>query len=263
MKVGVIGGGVVGAATAHAFGGYVDEVRIWDRMPERRTVRDPIRAAECDLVFVCLPEAEVAGWFGGVHPQMRSQNYVLRSTVPVGTTRRLFYEERFTQLVHNPEFVTERTALTDALLPARLLIGYPAHPSGGFGNVCGSTLHRLYERRFPGVPVFAMTSDESETVKLADNAWGAVKVAWFNELSALCASLGLNWRTVRSALLAGGRISHSHTQVPGPDGSFGFGGRCLPKDAQAFVDLIKDVGLHPSVTAGALVRNEWDRGRLS
>lgn len=284
MKLGVVGGGVVGRATARAFIEHVDEVRVYDTVAERRT-HSLADVLACDLVMVCLPTPQkadslecdlsavdsffrVASLNG--HPSTSGLNLVLRSTVPIGTTRRLCEWYGLANLVHSPEFLTARVACTDAQLPARNIIGIP-HPApvlteGGY-NMVGTTLRDLYRRRFPGVPLHVMTSDESEAVKLFTNAFFAVKIATFNEFHTLATAMGLDWDAVLAGVLSDGRISHSHTKAPGPDGRFGFGGECLVKDLANLIQCMRAAGLggrcHEEnwVSSAAYNRNEYDRQR--
>src|SRR5688500_8098283 len=95
MRVGVIGGGVVGSATARCYSGHVDDVRICDTDP-RRATHDLDAVLDCDIVFVCLPTpaggdghdlSAVDGFFRRVAGCIT--RFVLRSTVPIGTTKRL------------------------------------------------------------------------------------------------------------------------------------------------------------------------------
>lgn len=262
MRVGVVGGGTVGRAVARSFIEHVDEVRVYDVVRERRT--HPLAdVLGCDLAFVCLPTPQqegglaadltaVEGFFGRV-PRWPT-NFVLRSTVPVGTTRRLRETFRLPSLVHSPEFLTARCAVTDAQLPARNVIG---------GERCDamSLLEGLYRRRFPGVPVHLMSSDESEAVKLFQNGFFSTAIAYWNEVYTFAEKLGLDWDVVMAAVLADGRISHSHTRVPGPDGRFGFGGSCLPKDLASLVHQFADARLGSWVTSAAHARNREDRRR--
>ena len=106
-----------------------------------------------------------------------------------------------------------------------------------------------------------MSSDESEAVKLFLNGFFSVKVAYFNEVNALASRLDLNWDNILKGLLSDGRVAHSHTQVPGPDGKFGFGGTCLPKDLANLVHCLESNGCMAQVTYAALLRNHQDRER--
>lgn len=165
------------------------------------------------------------------------------------------------------------------MMPARNVVGIPAwvglpeigdddNPPPEFrdnvGGEAGLSLTLLYQSRWPHVPVMLLTSDESEAVKLFTNAFFAVKVAFWNELRAVADGRWLDWERVMNAVLADGRIHPSHTKVPGPDGKFGFGGACLPKD---LLQLIEDAEHTPGCSVplmrAAYHRNEADRGRVS
>src|SRR5690242_16726657 len=125
MRIGIIGNGVVGSATAAAFRDHVDEVRCWDVLDERCThsLHDTVCAT--DLVMVCLPTPQcgnsltcnvstVDQFFNVMSDLKRDQNYVLRSTVPIGYTRYRRELFKMPNLAHSPEFLTARTAVEDA-----------------------------------------------------------------------------------------------------------------------------------------------------
>lgn len=241
MKVAVIGGGTVGKAVARTYLEFVDEVRVWDVRPERRTVDEVDAALDCDIVFLCLPtpQHQMGGGLdvSAVEDLCRqlpgsfpSANLVLKSTVPVGTTRRLAETYGLKNLVHSPEFLTARCAEIDARIPSINVIGCPTSTNG-----CSDKLKYMYERRFPGTKLIVTTSNTSEAAKLAINSWFAVKVSMFNEIKSFCAMVGAGWERVREIILADGRTTAHHTQVPGPDGKDGFGGVCLPKDLAQFI----------------------------
>lgn len=262
MRLGVIGGGVVGRATARAFLEHVEEVRVHDTLPERST-HSLTDVLGCDLVFVCLPTPQQADSLScdltAVEHFFRSQHssrvsFVLRSTVPIGTTARLAREYDLPNLVHSPEFLTARCAVSDAQLPARNVLGV----TPGSDAV---RLARLYTERYPGVPLHIMTSNESEAVKLFQNSFFAVKVSFWNECRQFADRLGLSWDVVLEAILADGRISFSHTRIPGPDGRFGFGGSCLPKDLANLITCMAEAGLTAPVSHAAHFRNLEDRIR--
>ena len=272
MRIGIVGGGVVGRATARTFLEHVKEVRVYDVVKERSTHNfdDTIGRwdSSVDLVFLCLPTPQEQNSLGcylghvddvcGELSRIQAKgNYVLRSTVPIGTTRRLREKYNLPNLVHSPEFLTARCAVEDAHLPARNVIGEPDWKGDGpFRSVCANHLVRLYNLRFPGVPVYPLSSDESEAVKLMQNSFFAVKVAFWNECRALADKMGLDWNSLLPAILADGRIGSSHTKVPGPDGKRGFGGTCLPKDLANLIQCIQDTGLRAPLCAAAHSRNQ-------
>lgn len=282
LRIGIIGNGVVGNATARTWMEHAEEVRVYDQQKVRCThsIEQLLLPGVCgldklDLIFICLPEDKIEVPFLANLPYGwdRNANLVIKSTVPIGTTRRLREQYQLPNLVHSPEFLTARCAVADAQLPAQLIIGEPAMRRMSFcppdmpvitprpWTTCGCMLRDAYYKRFPGVPIRFMTPDESEAVKLFLNSAFAVKVAFFNELNLLAEKLGLDWQRVLEGMLGDGRITNSHTKVPGPDGKYGFGGACLPKDLKQLCDLLEDNELGSFVCKGAYCRNVNDRKR--
>lgn len=260
MKIGIIGGGMVGRATARCF---VEnhEIRIYDKVAERSTHSMEEVLCESEIIFVCLPtpstptgQADLTyleEFFAHCGGLLHNKNFVLKSTVPIGTTKRLALKYKLTNLVHSPEFLTARCSLVDAQTPARNIVGF-VRGAGRQTIDAATRLKELYESRFKGVQVQTMSSDESEAVKLFTNGFFSVKLAYFNEIYSLVSKLGLCWDTIQAGMLSDGRITHSHTQVPGPDGKVGFGGACLPKDLNNLVHNFYDQGLSPHVCGAAL-----------
>lgn len=280
MRIGIVGNGVVGNATARC---YMEshEVRVYDIVPEKRT-HSLTEVLLSDLIFVCLPTPQKDGslecdtaivetFFKQVSetPLMGTipdrANYVLRSTVPIGFTRQMREKYKLANMVHSPEFLTARTAILDAQLPARNIIGFPFQTidASNIKTVIHHPINELYTKRFPHCRNMIMSSDESEAVKLFQNAHGAVTVALWNEFRELSDAKNLRWDTVRNAVLASGWITGTHTQVPGPDGKRGFGGSCLPKDLASLVHQLGCNSQDAAVTSAALQRNARDRKRTA
>jgi UDPglucose 6-dehydrogenase len=283
MTVGVIGNGVVGQAVARSYLEHVKEVRCWDK-EKTRTTHTLLGTLGSDVTFLCLPTPSkedgscdltaIEGFFQEVRGNYVTNttiesNLVLRSTVPVETTKRLAEEYNLPNLVHSPEFLTARCATLDAQIPSRNIIGYPGtrdkegyfgYPMAG-GSVPLATLANLYAARFPSTPIHYMTSDESEAVKLFQNSFFATKIAFWNEMREFADKKRLQWDTVLNAILADGRIHPSHTQVPGPDGKRGFGGACLPKDLSSMIAQFFDSHVSPELLVAVSRRNDHDRSR--
>lgn len=227
MKIGIIGGGVVGSATARCYLEHVDVVRVYDIISQKAThsIEDTL---DTDIIFVCLPTpASADGLDTSILddffklPLLNYKKLVIKSTVPIGYTKSL----PLPNIVHSPEFLTSRCSFVDAQIPSRNLIGCPTK-----GNFAMDALYELYKYRFPSVPIYLLSSDETEAIKLFTNAFFAVKVTFFNDLYQLSKKLDLKWSNIIYPMLADERIGSSHTKVPGMDGLFGFGGDCLPKD---------------------------------
>ena len=264
-SIGVCGIGVVGGAIVRGMEEYVREVRSYDIDHRRRThtLHDTLQS---DFVFVCLPtpmkESGVCDtgiiddFFQSIDPaQYPNTRFVLKSTLPVGTVRRI--GKRFPRIVHSPEFLTARCASTDFNCPSRNVIG-------DNGNIesqdTADALNDLYAKRFPGTAILRMTSEESELVKLTCNSFFAVKLSFFNEIYALCEKLCLSFDRITEGVLSDGRIGNSHFRVPGPPDSSGrilrgWGSRCLPKDLNDLINCFNQQGIDTNVLPAAWKTN--------
>lgn len=255
MRIGIVGGGVVGHATARTYVEFHD-VMVHD-VREQLSTHQLHDVLDCDIIFLCLPTPQIQGGkshnLAAIHTFLssdipREASYVLRSTVPVGTTKRLRSQYGLENLIFSPEFLTARCSVVDSMIPARNIIG---------GKVCRAALDltQLYEGRFPGTPLYVMGSDEAEAVKLFLNGFFATKVAYWNECRDLADVLNLNWESVMKGVLSDGRLTPNHTQVPGPDGKRGYGGTCLPKDISSLWQQMQENGVQSKTIWGAMSRS--------
>ena len=265
--IGVVGYGFVGSAVVRGFS-LDGEIRIYDRNEEKctHTFEEVVTS---DFVFVCLPtpmeHAEggradlsiIEGFFDLASKCARPDSvFIIKSTVPIGTTH-LLQKKYNLKIVHNPEFLTARTALIDFITPARNIVG-------SYDREARDKLGAFLKERFPGVSCFHdMNSDESEAIKYMANCFFAVKVTFFNEMRMLTDKLGLDWDRVLEGVMADGRIAKSHYQVPGHDGDRGYGGVCFPKDINALISIFEDNDLDPLLLSAAWeqnknVRSNWD-----
>ena len=76
-----------------------------------------------------------------------------------------------------------------------------------------------------------------------------------NEMKQISDKVGADWETVVEGFVRDGRVGHSHINVPGPDGKFGFGGSCFPKDVQAMIEFFKENGLKANTLEGVWETN--------
>ena len=161
---------------------------------------------------------------------------LLRSTILPGTSRKLQQKHPRLNIVFNPEFLTERSAKLDFINQARIILG------GTWSNT--ESVKKLYQWRFGKyIPVIKTDFETAEMVKYMCNCFFATKVSYMNEMKKLSDKIGANWEDCVEGFALDGRIGHSHLAVPGPDGRFGFGGSCFPKDVQAMINFMtkKDV----------------------
>jgi UDPglucose 6-dehydrogenase len=271
-SVGVIGMGFVGGAVYRGFNLY-NEIHGYD-VDGKKSPSSWEDVLNCDFVFIAVPTPMTTIEGGECDPtyinrvlgQIAEDDYrketvfVLKSTVPIGTTRRCVEEFGIENLVHSPEFLTERTADADFITPARHIIG-------GMSEYAIQSLWMLYEYRFPGVKIHTMGPEEAEMVKYMANCFFATKIMFFNEMRMLTDKAGADWDRVMNGVLSDGRIGISHTDVPGHDGDMGFGGKCFPKDINALMGVMEGFGIDPVVLRAVWeqnknVRKDWDWAKI-
>tara|TARA_Y100000034_G_scaffold103692_1_gene129551 strand:+ start:24868 stop:25764 length:897 start_codon:yes stop_codon:yes gene_type:complete len=158
---------------------------------------------------------------------------VIKSTVPPGTTERLM-KETGVGIIFNPEFLTEAASVDDFKNQDRIIIGGPRPWSNVVKN--------MYQKAFPHVPTVKTSATTAEMVKYVTNTFLATKVAYANEISQICNLLDdVDYDKVIEYATKDARLGNSHWSVPGPDGRFGFGGSCFPKDLNALIAACEDL----------------------
>ena len=172
---------------------------------------------------------------------------IIKSTVIPGTTRKYIEKYPNLNIVFNPEFLTERTARLDFINAARIVIG-------GTPGLC-DRVEALYRDRFIATPIIKTDTESAEFIKYMCNCFFAAKVSYMNEMHQMARAQGLDWQTIMVGFLSDGRIGNSHTDVPGHDGSYGFGGKCFPKDINAFIKYFEQRGIEPKILKASWAKN--------
>ncbi len=183
---------------------------------------------------------------------------VLKSTVPIGTSRRVKEIIRSHQsepihfdVVCNPEYQREGSAIEDFMRPDRVTIGAETEQAVA---IMKDVYSPLYLNETP----FVMTNFETaEMIKYASNAFLATKVTFINEIANLCEKVGADVHHVARAMGLDGRIGRKFLH-PGP----GFGGSCFPKDTRALVAMAKEKREHLGVVHAVIEANDRQKMKM-
>jgi len=264
-KIGIIGNGFVGSSVAFGFspqtGCDLDDIKIYDKRDDKATHTLSEVVNDSDYIFISVPTPSnqdgsinldiVYNVFENIEECCEKNSkpvLLLRSTVLPGTTKKIQLKHPKLRIVFNPEFLTERSAKLDFINQSRFVLG------GNWGD-CTSVEH-LYQWRFGNyIPVIKTNFETAEMIKYMCNCFFATKVSYMNEMKKLSDKIGANWKDAVDGFSLDGRIGHSHLNVPGPDGKFGFGGSCFPKDVQAMVHFMQELNIPLNTLKGSWETN--------
>ena len=241
MKIGIIGQGFVGNAVFQKFK-FFFEVYTYDILSELCNSTYQELVENCNIIFVCVPTPMNKD--GSCHTDILKEvlsklnKYsnaitVIKSTVVPGTTEKFNKQFKRIQIVFNPEFLTERNAVEDFNNQDRIILGGPRPVT--------TKLKQLYSKVFPNAHLIKTGSTHAEMIKYFTNCFLATKVSFANEMHELCKALNLDYDKVVEYASLDNRLGKSHWSVPGPDGDFGFGGHCFPKDLSAIIKITENL----------------------
>lgn len=244
MKISIVGLGFVGSAIQKSFSLNDIELILYDKY-KNNGIGKLENILNSDMTFLCLPtlfnkltnKYDITA-INEVSKFLQENNYkglvILKSTVEPETTEKLAKEYNL-KYIHNPEFLTARTAFEDFHNQTHIVLGYTEN--------CNSNDKKLieifYKNYYPNAEISTCKSIESESMKIMCNSFYASKVQLFNEYYLLCKKNNSDYNKVKNLMLKNGWINKMHTDVPGPDGKLSYGGACFPKDTNALSKYMK------------------------
>ena len=261
-KIGIIGVGYVGSAVQHSmhhYGHGLIQLVLLD--PAKQLNASYEELTECSGIFVCVPSPQ--GDDGScdtsileyVLMNLAKVNYkgviISKCTAPPDVYTEL--NNKYPNLIHVPEFLTAANADQD-------------YVRGKFAFIGGST--PAYMREAERIIKYGQASlehvryctiAEAALAKYVLNSFMATKVVFMNELYQLAQAQGINYYNVASMIRVDPRVGNSHLQVPGPDGGFGFGGACFPKDTAALLKMAEQSNIQMNVLDAAVKKNTFLR----
>ena len=261
MNIGIIGQGFVGNAVYNKFKNYYN-VLTFDLDKSLCNSSFEKINKECKYIFVCLPtpmNKDGSCYIGIVENLLiklnehsieisKSKIVVVKSTIPPGTTKK--WNDKFDNLsvVFNPEFLTEANAVKDYENQNRIILGGPKDET--------LQLNSIFSKVFPTAKIINTNSIDAEMVKYTTNSCSAMKVSFANEIYQICKKVNADYDKVIESTIEDFRVGTSHWKVPGPDGDFGYGGHCFPKDINALISVALDNNISPKMLIATNEKNK-------
>lgn len=204
-----------------------------------------------DLKYVFQASAEIA---------QHLQGYTVivdKSTVPVGTARQVARVIKETNpqadydVVSNPEFLREGSAIGDFMRPDRVVLGVESERAE-------KLLRELYRPlNLIEAPIHVTNLESAELIKYAANAFLATKISFINEISMLCEQVGADVHSVAKGMGLDGRIGKKFLHA-GP----GYGGSCFPKDTLALIRIAQEHGVSSRIVESVVEVNAAQKARM-
>lgn len=256
MTVGIIGLGFVGGAIKASLD-WSNDPLIIDPVKGFNNTYEELKE-QTEGVFVCVPSPMGddgscnTSILEAVLENLKRVDYkgviISKCTAPPE-----FYEQKcqeFPNLVHAPEFLTAANAIRDYANGTFSIIGglVPAYMREA------ERIIRLTQQQIEDKVVFCRPG-EAALAKYTINSFLATKVIFMNEIYSMAQTAGFNYDKIAKMVNLDKRIGSSHMQVPGPDGAFGFGGACFPKDTEALLKYAEGLGQTPMVLDAAVRKN--------
>ncbi len=264
MKIGIIGFGFVGRALHNGLKKDVNSIEI---DPKLNTNIEDLKNHKPDIVFICLPTPMnddgsqnidiVNNTISEINKFDSNLLIVLKSTILPK------YVEEISRicknLVINPEFLRENYAEEDFINSEIIIFGGEEENCNKLSNFYKNHTNCICKEHI-------ITDNKSASlIKYTINSFLALKVIFFNEMKSVFENLNTQtkWSDFINALSKDKRMGSSHMNVPGPDGRYGYGGPCFPKDVSALIEYSKEIGHELSLLKKANTINNSIRAKYN
>lgn len=267
MNIAIIGLGFVGNAMYTSFlnKGLIENVNLFSYDKYKEGGKGNLKnCLNTEIIFLALPtifnsslgKYDISSIIETCY-YLSENNYlgviVIKSTVEPETTNKLSKDFPNLHFIHNPEFLSAKTAYDDFHNQKHIVLGKsPTCP-----ELKLELLKDFYLTYYPNAEISICSSLESESMKIFCNSFYSVKIQLFTEFYLLCQSNGCDFNIVKNIMLKNGWINPMHTNIPGPDGQISYGGLCFPKDTNALLKYFQNKNIPSKVLeATILERNE-------
>ena len=256
LKIGIVGVGFVGGAIKDFLllnNFKLDETLFLYDKYKNGGIGQINNLLICDIIFLALPTMFSHKYehydINSIEETLEylmnndfQNTVVIKSTVEPTVTDSLASKYKL-NLVHNPEFLTARTATEDFKNQKHIVLG----KSDQCLNDKFELVVNFFKHFFNQAEISLCQAKESESMKLFLNNFYAVKVQYFTEIYLLCNELKIDYNNVKNLMLKNNWINPMHTHIPGPDGKISYGGLCFPKDTTALMYFMDRLDIPNSV----------------
>ncbi len=264
MKIGIIGNGFVGKATGLLECNDISII-IYDInpilcKPLNTTLED---ICDCELIFISVPTPmnkdgscyiDILKSVINDISKIKSIDELLlinRCTVPINTSNQL-------NCYYMPEFLTEKNFKDDFINNPEWIFGLKNSSTDNiFKDKITNLINIAYNNKcISSNKLYFVDNNEAEMIKLFRNTFLSTKISFCNEIYEFCQAQNICYENVRKLATNDMRIGSSHTNVPGHDGCFGYGGTCFPKDTNSLYFQMKEKKIDSYIIKANIERNE-------